>query len=106
MKGVAMPLLFIAAATAAQAGPCTEEIAALRSTLKGQEARGGAVGSAPQSLGAQLERQPTPASVESAKKAARTKVDEALARAETLDAEGKQAECQEAVATAKRTLAP
>jgi hypothetical protein len=89
---------------AAHAGPCSEEIASL------QEAAGQLVynphagPSAPQSIGAQLGRQPTPESVRRAHGEAQSRLAAALAHAEALDAEGKQALCMQAVTDAKRLL--
>lgn len=93
-------------ATPAHAGPCAKEIAALRESLRQTESGGKTIGSAPQSIGAQLEHQPTPASVARAKENARARIAALLAQAETLDAQGKLAECQEALRTASLLLNP
>src|SRR5262245_48707305 len=84
----------------AQAGPCSEEIAQLRQAA----AISGAGPTAPQSIGAQLRRQPTPASVERAEQTAQSNFTALLNRAEVLDSEGKHAACMQAVVTAKRML--
>src|SRR5262245_57629446 len=84
----------------AQAGACSEEIAQLRQAA----ASSGAAPTAPQSVGAQLRRQPTPSSVEHAEQAAQSNFADLLSRAEGLDAEGKHAECMQAVTNAKRML--
>jgi hypothetical protein len=84
----------------AQAGSCSDEIAQLRRAA----ASSGAAPTAPQSVGAQLGRQPTPGSVQQAEQAAQSSFAALLARADALDAEGKHAECMQAVITAKRML--
>jgi hypothetical protein len=66
----------------------------------------GEVGTAPQSVDAQLEHQPTPVSVESAEHKARNEVASVLAQAKALDAEGKPNECLAALAKAKLLLNP
>jgi hypothetical protein len=59
---------------------------------------------APQSIGAQLGRQPTPESVRRAEVDSRAGLDAILSRAKALDAEGETAECMELVGTAKLKL--
>jgi hypothetical protein len=64
------------------------------------------IGTAPQSIGAQLEHQPTRESVEHAKKQARAQILMVVTQAETLDSEGKQRECWNTLAKAKLLLNP
>ena len=112
MKGSIATILVIAAASilsiaAADAGACAQDIAQLQQILRQQEiSRPDGFGTAPQSIDAQLEHQPTPQSVERAKKSAQASISAALNHAETLDAEGKATECQSAVATARLMLNP
>ena len=88
-------------AVPARAGPCTEEIAQFEKNLR-QSAKNPSAGpTAPQSIGAQLGHQPTPGSVKHADVKAQTAFDAALARAKTLDAEGKR-KCTQALAHANR----
>jgi hypothetical protein len=95
------------AAAPAAAGPCASEIAAFRHTIEQQERiNPGAVGTARQTIDAQLEHQPTPASVERGRKAARTEIATALARAESLDLQGRPDECHAALDTARLLLDP
>lgn len=92
---------------AASAGPCAGEIAELRQSLRQTEKGEPAViGSAPQSIDAQLEHQPTPASVERAKENAKAQIAAVLAQAESLDAQGKERECQQALLRARLMLNP
>jgi hypothetical protein len=88
-------------AVPARAGPCTEKIAQFEKAVR-QSAKNTSAGpTAPQSIGAQLGQQPTPSSVKHADEKAQTTFDAALARAKTLDAEGKR-KCRQALAHAKR----
>lgn len=105
-------VLVIAVATTlgiapARAGRCAGKIAQLRESLR-QTQRGGAafLGSAPQSIDAQLQYQPTPASVERAKETAKAQIAAVLAQAESLDAQGKQRECRQALLKARLLLNP
>jgi len=85
----------------AEAGPCTKEIAQFEQAVR-QSARNPDIGpTAPQSIGAQLHREPTPGSVKQAEESAQTRFGNALSRAKRLDATGKRAECLRALAKAK-----
>jgi len=102
MKALILSLVVASALLGvAQAGPCATEVAQYRDSLPQHGQADDAVGSAPQSVSAQLRHQPTPASVEQAKKAAMTNVTAALAVAEKLDAEGNQSASEDALAKAK-----
>lgn len=83
----------------AHAGPCTAEIEQFEKAMR--EAGPGAGPSAPQSIGAQLSHQPTAESVKQAELRARSGFEAVLARAKKFDAEGKRAECTEALTDAK-----
>lgn len=107
MSRLRLPTIGLALAatiTVAHAEPCANEI----DRLVTAEARlntqmlGGPT--APQSIGAQLGHQPTPSSVESARQEAQSRFSSTLARARELAAEGKSAECMEAVTNARRML--
>lgn len=56
----------------------------------------------PASIAAQLDRQPTPASVRRAEKRAQVSFNAAMARAKRLHARGNRAECTRALTAAKR----
>jgi hypothetical protein len=91
----------------ANASPCTGQIAEFRGALPHDgDGRPTFVGSAPQSIAAQLEHQPTRESVERAKKQSQTQLLTVLAQAETLDLEGRRRECLDAFARAKLMLNP
>jgi hypothetical protein len=91
----------------ASAGPCTGEIAEFQSSLpRDKNGEPAFIASAPQSIDAQLEHQPTRASVERAKKQAQALVMTVLAQAEALDSQGKRNECREAIVKAKHLLNP
>jgi hypothetical protein len=95
-----MCLIIGQSAGLAQAASCSDEITQLRRAA----ITPGAGPTAPQSVDAQLRRQPTPESVQRAEQAAQSSFAALLARAEALAAEGKHAECMEAVTNAKRML--
>jgi hypothetical protein len=105
-----LPLITVASAilglsiASAHAGPCSDAIAQVEAAAN-QSAGNPAVGpTAQQSIGAQLGRQPTPESVQRAEEGAQTRLAAVLARAQALDAEGKTAECMQAVTEAKLLL--
>jgi hypothetical protein len=86
------PVLLVAAAMAldvasADAGPCTAEIAQFEEAVRQSASTPGAGPMARQSVGAQLDRQPTPGSVKGAEERAQASFDRALARAKRRDAQ-------------------
>lgn len=91
---------------AAQAGPCTKQIAEVEQQIMQLQATpspsGAGQPSAPQTVGAQLHRQPTPGSVESAQSKAIEDATAALGRARKADAAGDAIACAAAVGEAKR----
>jgi hypothetical protein len=84
-----------------QAGPCGDAIAQFEQEVHSSATSRAAGPTATQSIGAQLHRQPTGDSVRRAQDVARTNLNQTLARAKSLDAEGKQAECMAALSQAK-----
>jgi hypothetical protein len=90
----------------AHAGPCAVDVIQFRNSLPPPSEGEATVGSAPQSIDAQLRHQPTPYSVEQAKKNAQAGIATALAEAEKLDAEGNQSACEDALAKAKLLANP
>ena len=95
----------IGGVAAAQAGPCTAQIAQVEQQIRLAQASsppgGAGEPSAPQSVGAQLHHQPTPGSVQSAESRARANADAALDRARKADAEGDASACRKALEQAK-----
>ena len=89
------------AAPSAQAGPCSAEIAQFEQAVRQSTKNPDAGPIAPQSIGAQLDREPTPASIKRAQARARAAFAAALARAKRLDAQGDRARCTKALARAK-----
>ena len=88
--------------TAAHAGPCSEKIAQFEQAVRQSAGNPNAGPMARQSIGAQIDRQPTPASVKRAQERAQTTFAATLARAKRLDAQGNRAGCTRALAAAKR----
>jgi hypothetical protein len=86
----------------AQASPCGDEIARLEAILRQNNPATGPT--APQSVGAQLSRQPTAESVKKAEAEARSTFAASLEHAKALDAQGKTAECTDLVNKAKLNL--
>src|SRR5262245_16335722 len=87
---------------AAHAGPCTSKIAQFEQAVRQSAGNPNAGPMAPQSIGAQLDRQPTPGSVKRAQERAQATFAATLARAKRLDAQGNRAGCTRALAAAKR----
>jgi hypothetical protein len=91
MRRTAIPMwvaaTFVASTAAAQAGPCTADIARLEQELLASRGTPDAGPSAPQSLAADQEHQPTPATVARAKMQAQAKFDAVIARAKKLDSQ-------------------
>jgi hypothetical protein len=86
----------------AQAGPCSSAIAQFEQAVRGSASNPNAGPVAPQSIGAQLDRQPTPNSVKHAEQRAQAAFEEALARSKRFDARGNRARCAKALADAKQ----
>jgi hypothetical protein len=88
--------------TAAQAGPCSKKIAQFEQAVRQSAGDPNAGPMTPQSIGAQLDHQPTPGSVKRAQERAQATFAATLARAKRLDARGNRAGCTRALAAAKR----
>jgi hypothetical protein len=86
----------------AHAGPCSSAIAQFEQAVRQSSGNPNAGPMAPQSIGAQLDRQPTPGSVKRAEERAQSTFAATLARAKRLDARGNRAGCTRALAAAKR----
>jgi hypothetical protein len=107
MNRRATTAVFLAAALSlgvapAQAGPCSSEIAWFEQAVRQSAGNPNAGPMAPQSIGAQLDRQPTPASIRRAQQRARAAFNAAVARARRLDARGDGSGCNQALTAAKR----
>jgi hypothetical protein len=102
-----IPAVLIASAVlgldvvAAEAGPCTKKIAQFEKAVRQSAKNPDAGPTGRESLGAKLSRQPTRESVKQAEEQAQETFDQALARAKALDAQGKRAECMQALSKAK-----
>jgi hypothetical protein len=88
--------------TFAHAGPCSEDIAQFEAAIRQSAGNPYAGLTAPQSVGAQLEHQPTPQSVKRAQLHLRATFSAAMARAKWLDSRGDGAGCSRALSAAKR----
>src|SRR5882762_6942278 len=88
--------------TFAQAGPCSNDIAQFETAMRQSAGNPNAGLTAPQSVGAQLDRQPTPASLKQAQKRLQSKFSATMARAKRLDARGDRTGCTGALDAAKR----
>src|SRR5881392_299966 len=86
---------------AAEAGPCTKQIAAFEQSVRASGKNPDAGPTAREGLGAKLGHQPTRKSVQQAEQQAQETFDQALARAKALDAQGKRAACMQALSRAK-----
>jgi hypothetical protein len=86
----------------AQAGPCSSEIAWFEQAVRQSAGNPNAGPFAPQSIGAQLGYQPTPASIRRAQQRARATFNATMARAKRLDARGDGSGCNQALTAAKR----
>ena len=89
-------------ATFAQAGPCSEDIAQFEAAIRQSAGNPYAGLTGPQSVGAQLEHQPTQRSVKRAQLRLRANFAAAMARAKLLDYRGDGTGCNSALSAAKR----
>jgi hypothetical protein len=105
-----LPLIIIACAifglkvASAHGSECSDEIARLEALLTRPMVNPAPKPMTPQSIEAQLHRQPTPESVGRAEESAQSRLAAVLARAKTLSAEGKTLECIQSVGEAKIIL--
>src|SRR5262249_51631354 len=84
-----------------QAGPCSHEIAQFEQMVRQSRGNPDAGPYARQSIGAQLDRQPTPGSIKRAEQQAQASFNVTLARAKRLDARNDRAGCTKALSDAK-----
>jgi hypothetical protein len=90
----------------AHAGPCSEDIAQFQETVRQSAGNPNAGLTAPQSVGAQLDHQPTPGSLKRAKDRLHAKFSARMALAEKFDQQGDRKGCTRALAAAKRMYIP
>lgn len=95
-------VLCLCTAAAAQAGPCSEDIAQFEAAMRQSAGNPNAGLTAPQSVGAQLGHQPTPESLKRSKERLQARFSAAMARAKRLDASGDRTGCSRALSVAKR----
>lgn len=100
--GLIVCALFGLNSSAAQAGPCSADIAQFEKAIRASAGNPYAGLTAPQSIAAQIERQPTPESVKHAQDRLREKFSATMARAKRLDARGDRPGCSSALSAAKR----
>ena len=86
----------------AHAGPCSADIAQFEQAIRDSAGSPFAGLTAPQSVNAQIDRQPTPESLKKAQANLQAKFSATMARAKRLDAEGDRAGCTSALTQAKR----
>jgi len=86
----------------AQAGPCSADIAQFETAVRQSAGNPYAGLTAPQSVNAQIDRQPTPASMNRAEQRLKSTFSAAMARAKRLDAQNNRAGCERALSVAKR----
>jgi hypothetical protein len=105
---VAMRLLGISTAAAlllsacpSYAGPCSAQLVQLKKLISANDQDGFEGPTAPQTVGAQLGRQPTPSTVDSAEHEASALVQDALNRIRRANDAGDAAACRKAVAKFK-----
>ena len=98
MFGAAVLILGIASA---HGGRCTAEIAQLEQAVRQSAGDPNAGPMLSQTVGAQVDRQPTPALVARAEKRAKAAFDAVMRRAKRLDAHGDRAGCKRALARAR-----
>lgn len=90
------------AISSAHAGPCSADIAQFEKAIRDSAGNPYAGLMAPQTVGAQLDRQPTPESLKRARDRLRSEFAATMARAKRLDAKGDRSGCTSALNAARR----
>ena len=90
----------------AHAGPCSDDIAQFRQTIRQSAGNPYAGLTAPQSVDAQLDRQPTRGSSKQIEARLRATFSARMARAERLNKQGDRAGCMRALSAAKQMYIP
>src|ERR1700731_2807794 len=97
LRGITAPIVcavLCLSIPVAQAGPCSEDIAQFEAAMRQSAGNPNAGLTAPQSVGAQLDRQPTPESLKRAQERLQAKFSATMARAKRLDDKGDRAGCR------------
>ena len=94
--------LLCLSASAALAGPCSADIAQFEQAIRNSAGNPFAGLTAPQSLRAQINVQPTPQSVQQEQASLKAKFAALMAQAKRLDARGDRPGCSSALTQAKR----
>ena len=102
LLGGIVSIAVLSSAGVAHSGPCTAQIAQLERRIAGAAPGPNSGPMAPQTLGAQLHRQPTPGSIARAEKTANKDADAAVDRARKADAAGDAYLCKAALEEARR----
>jgi hypothetical protein len=102
MTAVLVGAVLALAATDASAGPCSSDIAEFEAAIARSRGNPFAGLTALQSVGAQLEHQPTPASVKAAQARLKKTFAATMARARRYDAQGNRVGCTRELTAAKR----
>jgi hypothetical protein len=100
--GLIVCAMFCLNISIAHAGPCSADIAQFEKAIRDSAGNPFAGLTAPQSVNAQLDRQPTPQSLKQAHARLQAKFSATMARAKRLDAKGNQSGCASALTAAKR----
>jgi hypothetical protein len=90
----------------AQAGLCTKEVNQFERAIRQSSMPPDAGPTAPETIGAELGHQPTPASVRAAETGAQSRLAYLLANAKALDARGKHTACVRVLSDAKNMFDP
>lgn len=90
----------------AQAGICTKKVDQFERAIRQTSLPSSAGPTAPETIGAELGHQPTPASVKAAATRAQSRFSALLANAKALDARGKHTACMRALSDAKMMFDP
>jgi hypothetical protein len=106
ITGLAITVMVALIPAFAHAGPCSDDIAQFKETVRQSAGDPDAGLMAPQSVDAQLGHQPTPGSLKRAKDRLHAEFSARMARAERLDKRGDREGCMRALAAAKRMYTP
>ena len=98
----AICVLFGLNPTTAEAGPCTADIAQFEAAIRQSAGNPFAGLTARQSVNAQLNRQPTPESLDQANQRLKSQFSATMARAKRYDAQGNRSGCTRALNAAKQ----
>lgn len=99
--GLIAAAMLLSGVCSAQAEPCAEQFAQVEAQISGHKTGARFGPSAPQTVGAQLGRQPTPATIERAERQANALATATLERARVADEEGDASGCKRALTDLK-----